>query len=97
MHIHRQRSRRSIVSEPPLLTAHLGQTQAGSAKLFRDGQDEILRGAKFFEVLIEEAILPIIGCDARLEARQHLLAQNVFLRQLIRGLSCCGGLATVAR
>jgi hypothetical protein len=79
MHIHGKCCGRRVIRQASLLMSHLGQRESGASELKRDGQTEISYGAQFFEILMEETILPVVSGGSRFEAREHLVGQEAAL------------------
>jgi hypothetical protein len=86
VHVDRDRGGGSVVGEPALLGADLGQGQARTAVREGQGEIEVAGGAQLGEVLGEEAVLPVVDRGALVEPGEHLGGQGGGCR-----VTCHGG------
>jgi len=77
MHVDAEGGRRRVVGEASLALADVGQRQALSAELLGDVHREIAGLPQILEVLLEEAIVPIVGPDTLRESLQKVVGQHV--------------------
>ena len=71
VHVHRQGRGRGVGGQPALLPSHLGQGESGAPQVAGDGEVEVAGVAQLDEVLVEEAVLPVVRRRALPEALEQ--------------------------
>ena len=78
MHVYGKGSGRRVIRQPALLPANFRQRHARAAKFRGQRQQQILRRPQILEILVDEAVLPVVGGGARRKSRQHLFGKTGF-------------------
>jgi hypothetical protein len=76
VHIERQRGRRRVVGQLPRHPSDLSQGHAITAELFRSGHQQITSVTQFLEVLLKEAVLPVVLGRPLVTTLQEIRAQG---------------------
>jgi hypothetical protein len=61
MHVHRQCGSVRVVTEPALFAHAFREGETPPAELARHGEGQVARLAKLVEVLLKEAVVPVIA------------------------------------
>ena len=81
VHVDRERRRRGVVAEPPLLLRDARERQACPSELGRNGDAKISGLAKLVEVVREERVVAIVLRRPLREPGEHLVGQNSLCRR----------------
>jgi hypothetical protein len=76
VHVHRQRGGVRVIAEPALLAHAFREIEAPATQLARRGDGEIAGLAQLVEVLLEEAVVPVVAGRALAEALEHRFGQD---------------------
>ena len=77
VHVDGQRGGGGVVAEPAGEPRVLVEADAAAAQLGRDGDVEVARRLELGEVLVEEAVLAVVGRGPLVEAGEHLVGQHL--------------------
>jgi hypothetical protein len=76
VHVHRQRGRMRVIAQPTLLAHAFREGKAASPQFARHRDGQIAGPPQIVEVLLEEAILPVVAGRALAETPEHGLGQD---------------------
>ena len=77
VHVDAQGGGGRVVREPALQAVDLAEVQSGATHLCGQGRVEVPAGPELVEVLLEEAVLPVVDGRPLVESPEHLLGEQL--------------------